>query len=240
MLTPKVVDPDNDKVTVTFSAPLNSRGEWQTSYGDAGEYAVIITAEDGVTTSSKTVKIVVEKVNVPPVISNIKDITINEGETVAFTPTAKDPNGDQVTVEVSQPLNEGTFRSDFKSEGIYQITVTASDGELKASQSFTLTVNNVNQKPVLSGLENSITLKEGELLWLQPTVNDADGDDVKVSFNGPVDKDGTWKPSYTDHGEYEVTVTADDGQDKAAQRIKIIVTDVNAPVEFLDIAVEVN
>src|SRR3989344_5666861 len=34
----KAVDPDGDTILYTFSAPLNTSGQWLTKEGDAGEY----------------------------------------------------------------------------------------------------------------------------------------------------------------------------------------------------------
>ena len=43
-LQPKVIDPDLAEVTITYSTPMNAQGEWQTNYGDAGEYIFSVTA----------------------------------------------------------------------------------------------------------------------------------------------------------------------------------------------------
>ena len=36
-LNAKIVDPDKDPVTYSYTAPINQRGEWKTNYGEAGE-----------------------------------------------------------------------------------------------------------------------------------------------------------------------------------------------------------
>jgi len=238
-LKPKLNDPDNDPITITYSKPLDDNGEWKTNYGDAGEYVVTISATDGKVTTERKIKIVVERVNIAPTITALEDITVNEGETVTFSPEATDPNGDKVTLTVSKPLNEESFTTDYTTAGEYKITVTASDGELETQESFKLTINDVNQKPEITNLQD-FTIKEGETLTIDPEVTDLDGDDVKVTISEPVGEDGTWELGYTDNGEYMVTVTADDGKDTVTKKVKVTVEDVNAPVEFLDIAVEVN
>ncbi|MBS3139474.1 hypothetical protein J4479_00540 [Candidatus Woesearchaeota archaeon] len=238
-LRPKVMDPDNDPVTVTYSTPINSQGEWQTNYGDAGEYTVIVTATDGVTTAAKNLRIIVEKDNVAPTIENIRDLTVNEGETVTFIPKTTDINGDKVTTTISAPLQEGAFKTDFTSAGVYQISVTASDGELETAKSFSLTVNNVNQKPIIKN-EEKLFIKEGETLQLTPIVEDPDGDETTVSISEPVGSDGLWKLGYTDNGEYVLTITANDGTDTVSKSVNVVVEDVNAPVEFIEIIVDVN
>ena len=39
----KTDDPDEDILTYSYTGPLNEYGEWQTTYGDAGEYSATIT-----------------------------------------------------------------------------------------------------------------------------------------------------------------------------------------------------
>ncbi len=230
-----VVDPDQDQVTYSFGKPLNDKGEWKTNYGDAGEYLVTLTATDGKLSSQKKVKIVVERVNVPPVISVLKDLVVKEGEKVNFKPEVSDPNKDKVTVSISAPLENGTFATDYLSAGQYEVTVTASDGELSVEKTFKLTVQDVNQLPVVTNLPEKVTVKEGAVLKLEPTVSDLDGEEVKVSISEPVGNDGSWETKYTDHGEYFVTVTADDGKDVVSKRVHVVVEDVNMPPQIVNV-----
>ena len=53
-------DKDKDNLFISYSGPLNSKGEWQTKAGDKGDYGVTVTVSDGKETISKMVKIVVE------------------------------------------------------------------------------------------------------------------------------------------------------------------------------------
>lgn len=232
-----VVDQDKDPVTFTFSKPLNPNGEWKTNYGDAGEYVVTLSATDGKLTTTKKVKMVVQRVNVPPVVEGVRDLTVREGEIVNFQPKVTDPNNDKVTVTTTEPLNSGTFKSDYASAGEYQITMVASDGELETEKTFKLTVLDVNQRPVINGV-NDIAVKEGEVITLKPEVADLDNDPLTVTVSDPVGNDGEWQTSYTDHGEYLVTLTANDGKDTVTQKVKVTVEDVNVAPEITDIALE--
>ena len=233
-LNAKVTDPDNDVVTYAFSAPLNKMGEWKTNYGDAGEYLVTLSATDGKLITEQKIKIVVERVNVAPIINGVKDIRVNEGATVRFEPEVVDPNGDAVNVEVSEPLKSGTFVTDHTSSGEYTITVLATDGELETEKTFKLTVNDVNVLPEVTNLAD-ITVKEGETVTIEPKVSDLDGDELLVTISDPVGNDGVWETSYTDHGAYVVTVTINDGKDTVTKNIKIVVGDVNMPPQIVDV-----
>ena len=232
-------DPDNDKLSYSFSPPLNELGVWRTKYGDAGEYLVIIKATDGKSSTEMPVKIIVKKVNVPPVIKNLKDIKVKEGETITFNPEVIDPNGDKVDISVSEPLKTYSFATDHTSAGEYQITVAATDGELTVEENFMLVIENVNQVPELKDLEDLI-VKEGELVKLEPGVSDLDNEEIKLTITEPVGDDGIWQTGYTDHGEYQVTVSASDGKDTVTKVISITVEDVNMPPEIIDVYLENN
>ena len=235
----KANDPDNDKVTYSFSQPLNELGVWRTKYGDAGEYFVTIKATDGKSSSEVPIKIIVERVNVPPIIKNLKDIKVKEGETIDFKPEVTDPNGDKVVVSISEPLKASTFVTDYTSAGQYQITVTASDGELTAEKSFQLVIDNVNQVPVLNNLKD-LVVNEGESVRLNPEVSDLDKDSIKITISEPVGDDGLWETSFTDHGVYSVIISATDGKDTVTKTISITVEDVNMPPEIIDVYLENN
>jgi len=56
-VTPIATDDDNDALTVSYSSPLNSAGNWQTDYSSAGVYTITVTASDGVSAAQKTFNI---------------------------------------------------------------------------------------------------------------------------------------------------------------------------------------
>ncbi|MBT5343229.1 hypothetical protein HOL59_06620 [Candidatus Woesearchaeota archaeon] len=238
-LNVQVSDPDKDVVTYAFTKPLNKQGEWQTNYGDAGEYVVTLTATDGKLTTEKKVKIIVERVNVPPTITGVKDITVSEGEQINFEPKVADPNGDAVSVSISEPLKSGTFVTDHTSAGEYDIKVVASDGELDTDKTFLLTINDVNELPVVSGLED-VTIKEGEVVELKPLITDLDENKITLTISEPLGNDGVWETGFTDHGVYVVTVVADDGKDKVTKKVTVTVEDINMPPVITDISLDLN
>jgi len=233
-LNVKIVDPDQDTVTYTFSKPLSKEGEWKTNYGDAGEYLVTVTATDGKLTTEKKVRIMVERVNVPPVITALADLMVKEGEVVELQPKVNDPNNDPLTITVSEPLKSGSFSTDHTSAGEYQIKISATDGELFSEETFKLTVEDVNELPVITELTD-VTVKEGETITLKPAVSDLDEDEIALTISDPVGDDGVWETSFTDHGEYFVTVTANDGKDAVHKRIRVLVEDVNMPPEIVEV-----
>ncbi len=230
-----VNDPDKDAVRYQFSPPLNKEGEWKTSYGDAGEYVVTISATDGKLTTEKKLKLVVEKVNVPPVIESLRDLAVKEGDNVEVTVKATDPNKDAVSVTISPPLSDGSWETDHTSAGEYVIKVVASDGELKSEASFVLTVHDVNVLPEITNLPERITVKEGEEVRINPTATDLDGDSVTIRISDPVGDDSVWQTGFTDNGQYVVTVTVTDGKDTITRKVNLVVEDVNMPPEITDV-----
>ncbi len=138
---PVVSDPDGDKVKITFSAPLDENGVWQTTEGDAGTYTVTVGASDGKTEVTKDVVVKVEPMNHPPVISNVKDVLVNAGETVVLTPEVTDPDGDTTTVTYSGWMTSNTKKTTEADGGKHNVTITASDGKLETSKTITVTVN---------------------------------------------------------------------------------------------------
>ncbi|MBU0470206.1 MAG: hypothetical protein KKA62_00655 [Nanoarchaeota archaeon] len=235
----KVTDPDNDVINYTFSPPLNEKGEWKTNYGDAGEYLVTLKATDGVHIVEKKIKVVVNRVNVAPVIQALKDLFVKEGQTVKFEPKVTDPNKDAVTVKVSEPLNGGVFVTNHESAGEYKIKVLASDGELESESFFKLVVEDVNVLPEIKNLKD-VKVKEGETVTLNLQTSDLDDDTVILKISDPVGDDGVWETTYVDHGEYLITVTADDGKDTVTKKIKLVVEDVNMPPKFEEISLDLN
>lgn len=236
-LTAIVTDPDEDEVTYYFSEPLTNDGVWQTNYGDAGEYEVTLTATDGEYTVEQLVLLIVNRVNVAPVMEDLMDLFYEEGDEIVFEPSVEDPNGDDMTITVSEPLASGSFETDHTSSGEYEITVTATDGELSTTQTFTLNIADVNVLPVISGLED-LEVTEGETVTLDLEIEDLDGDEVVVTISDPVGDDGVWEIGFTDNGEYEVTVTVDDGKDVVSESITITVIDINMPPEIIDVSLE--
>ncbi|MFC1801715.1 hypothetical protein ACFLZB_04610, partial [Nanoarchaeota archaeon] len=234
-----VSDADEDQVTYTFSKPLDENGQWQTNYGDAGEYIVTVTASDGLAKSEKKVLLLVNKKNVPPVIEGLEsELVVDEGDLVSLEPRITDPNRDEIEVTFSEPLDDlGMWFTDHTSAGQYEILVTASDGEMQSQETVELTVIDVNVPPTidLGGIDDVLVVNEGETVNINPVVTDLDNDAVEVTISEPIGNDGVWEIGYTDNGEYEITIIADDGKDTTTKEITLIVEDVNLPPEIIDI-----
>jgi beta propeller repeat protein len=182
----------------------------------------------------------------PPAFDSIDDKSINEGELLQFTVTAKDSDGDIPSLIARLATGEfleiigatftdhedgsGTFSwtPSYEQAGTYELIFTASDGELTDSETITVTVNNLNRAPVLSPVSNK-TVAEGKMLSFSISAHDADNDTLTYSIinlpMGAVFTNQTlnWTPSYEQAGTYEATFMVNDGQLSDNQTITITV-----------------
>lgn len=222
-------DPDGDTITYTFTAPLDSKGEWQTQQGDAGKYHVIITASDGKNKVEQEVLILVKSANKAPVIL-AEDIVVTEGDVINFEPSVTDADGDSVRVEVNGWKTDFPYQTNFEDSGTHYVTVTATDGKETVSKDVKMIVKNQNRAPMFEPIDD-IVIKEYDKITLRPKAQDPDGDEITFEYTEPLNNFGDWKTEKGDAGKYEVTITASDGELSDQQTIMIIVESSNeAPI----------
>ncbi|WP_342039365.1 InlB B-repeat-containing protein [Pontibacter indicus] len=132
--------------------------------------------------------------NCAPTIAAITNKTLNELTNLPSTIlSASDPNGDPLTFsfrhavdggEMNDGLPDGaafntttralTWRpSEAQGPGVFTIEVTASDGELSGTRSFTITVNEVNTAPIYDPISNAYG-KVGEKIEFTVRATDHD------------------------------------------------------------------
>ncbi|WP_039279437.1 putative Ig domain-containing protein, partial [Pectobacterium brasiliense] len=246
--------------TGTFSGtPVN---------GDVGNLTIKVTATDGSSASvSTTFGLTVTNVNDAPVVSGtITAQSIAQGGSLSVTVPAgtfTDPDGDTLTL--SATLADGTALPSWLSfnpatgtfsgtpsnadVGALSIKVTATDTtNASVSTTFSLTVTNVNDAPVVATpIPTQSVVQDGSLSFTVPagTFTDPDGDTLTLSatlangsplpgwitFNSAT---GTFSgtPSNADIGSLSIRVTATDGSNASVHTdFSLTVTNVNdAPV----------
>jgi len=148
-LSVEAEDPDGDDVTVTFGVPLGAQdGVWETKQGDAGTYEVEVTASDGKLEDAKTVKIIVQSLNNPPVIDlALPTINVEEGETVQIDAEITDPENDELTITYSGWMTSTSYLTDYDDAGTHVVTITVTDGINTATQDVTVNVLDKNRPP---------------------------------------------------------------------------------------------
>jgi len=226
--SPTATDPDGDTLTFSYSGWMTSNS-YTTNYTDAGTHTVTVIVSDGMLTDTQDVNITVLNSNQAPVLDQIINITVNEGEAVTFSPTATDQDGDTLTFSYSGWMTSNSYTTNYTDAGTHTVTVTVTDGILTESQDVTITVNNINQAPVLSTI-SPVTVNEGETITLSPTASDLDGDTLTFSYSGWMISN-SYTTNYTDAGTHTVTVTVSDGTMVDSQDFIVTVNNNNqAPV----------
>lgn len=247
-LVPKAQDPDADKLLFTFTSPLNEKGEWQTTYGDAGEYTVTLTVSDGQSTDSRDVLIIVNKKEESPTIDNSwpieSSLVIHETESVNFKVEASDLNKDPLTyswkfdgVETgSDP--EYNYQSDYDSAGTHTVKADVSDGLSSASRIWSVEALNVNRKPVMEQIGN-LRSKETDEVTIAVHATDDDEDPLEYSISDSRFKQNenvfTWQTDYDGAGEYWINVSVSDGTDTTEESILLTVENVNRKPVIVDV-----
>ncbi len=248
-LVPKAEDPDkNTNLAFTFTSPLSEKGEWQTNYGDSGQYTVTVTASDSESTTSREVLIIVNKKEEPPKIDAAKPIesglAIDEMQSIDFNVDASDLNKDPLTYNWKLDGKETgteskyTYQTTYDNAGTHTVKADVSDGLSSVSKIWSVDVKNVNRKPVLQKISD-IKAKETDKIVITALATDDDQDPINYSISDSRFKQEgnvfTWQTDYDSAGTYQVTATAADWKDKSEQTFSVSVENVNRPPVITDI-----
>jgi PKD repeat protein len=212
-LYPIVSDPDGDAVKIYYSDRFNRLGRWKTTYDDAGDYTISLTASDGNKSATENVRVVVTNINRLPEFGRIKDKTVKENETVSFLLPVTDDDGEDLTIWTENlppgaSFDEGmfTWTPDYdtvtpEDENKKEVTIIfmASDSGIRrratgnntelpeevVARSVTITVKDVNRPPVLTKLdpEQEITALLGNQLIFSAEATDPDGDELTYKWD---------------------------------------------------------
>jgi len=185
--------------------------------------------------------------NQPPVLSPIGDKSIGEGELLEFTISATDSNGDPLTYSASNLPSGASFDTGTSTfswtpgsgqEGSYpNVHFEVTDGELTDAEDITITVNSVNNPPVLTAIGNK-SVNEGELIQFTISAIDPDGDSLTCSASNlpsgasfdSGNRTFSWTPSFTQAGSYSnVHFEVTDGELTDTEDITITVSNVKDP-----------
>ncbi len=226
---------------------------WTPTYEQADSYSVNFTVTDGEFTDFEEITITVNNVNRAPVLDPIGDKNVAEGELLAFTVSASDPDGDALTYAAqNMPAGAGfdagtrtfSWTPTFDQAGDYAVNVTVSDGALMDYEEIVITVTNVNRAPVLDPIGNK-DVAEGNLLQFTVSATDPDGDALTYaamnipsgSVFDPSSRTFSWTPTNSQSGSYTLNFTVTDGSLWDYEEITITVSDVpqNLPPELAPI-----
>ena len=228
-------------------------------------------AEDGVTYNiyrDGNAQLRVEtgvQVQIPPaVFTSPAAVSVAEGQSAAYEAAATDDEGDPLVYSLSGTdaalftINANTgevsfiaapdfeMPGDADGDNVYDITVTASDGDNSRDHNVAITVTNENDIPVFLSPATA-NAQENQTAAYEAAATDADGDPLVYSLSGTdaalftIDRDtGEVRfrvaPDFEDPDDadgdnvYDITVTAFDGTNRTDHNVAITVTDYNIPV----------
>ncbi|MEZ5276882.1 MAG: Ig-like domain-containing protein [Opitutaceae bacterium] len=231
----------------------------------SGTATVTIAVSDGSLTGSDTFELTVSPVNDAPTISNISNKTVAEDSptsAIAFTVSDLETSAGSLTVSGSSSnpslvLNSAIVFSGSGGNralvvtpaagqsGTATITVTVSDGNLSASDSFVLTVTGVNDAPTISNITNKTVNEDTATAAIGFTISDAETAAGSLTVSGSSsnttlvpneaivfggsngNRTVTVSPAANQSGTANITVTVNDGSLSASDTFTLTVTAVN-------------
>ncbi len=259
---PDASDADGDSLTFTISG-LPGWARFNASTGrlsgrpevdDAGTYDdIVISVSDGKASSSLPAFVLTvtapPPTNSPPTISGSPPRSVEVGSAYTFSPTAEDPDGDDLVFSISRRPAWATFDTSTGtlsgtpgsgSSGRYRdIVIRVSDGQLtSALPAFSINVTEpdpTNSPPTISGTPTS-TVEAGRWYRFDPDASDADDDALTFAISGRPAWAGfntstgrlSGRPEADDAGTYaDIVISVSDG--KASSSLPAFSLTVTAP-----------
>ena len=244
-------DPNNDPLTFSLGLgapagatinPTTGAFSWTpTEAQGPGIFSISVGVSDGQLTTFAKFTVTVREVNQAPVLAAIANQTVNEGELLSFTATATDADIPANTLTFSLgagapagaaiDATTGLFTwtpTEAQGPGVFDITIVVTDNgtpALSDSQTFTVTVVEVNQPPVLDPIDDK-EVDEGTLLSFTVTAGYPDLPATTLTFSlGPGAPAGAAIDATT--GLFTWTPTEEQGP--GVFQVTIIVTDNGTP-----------
>jgi len=210
----------------------------------------------GYCVESNSVNLRVTSVNDAPVLQEIENIIVNENELVTIRANAVDVDSTILAFEIndsrfSQQGNVFTWQTDYNSSGVYVVEISVSDDLLKDSQEVTITVNDLNEPPYLSSIDD-ITIDEDSGFTDNFALNAIDNDGFIASYeviNENVNQvncqvsDAVFgvSPKENWYGTAFCTIQVkDDDNAVDSKQVKIIVNAINDKPEITSFSPEYN
>ena len=164
--------------------------------------------------------------NRPPVITSTALTVINEDQLYSYIVTASDADDDAITLSASQLPSWLSFTSytgaltgtpNNDEVGAYSVVITATDASNSSvSQTFTITVSNVNDAPVISGTP-ATTVAQGTNYSFTPSAADPDSG---TNFTFSIANKPTWASFNTETGN----LTGTPGANNVGTSSNVIIT----------------
>jgi len=225
IIQPAYNDPDNDRVSFSYSGFMDSNKK-NVGFDDSGEYVVKITATDGIFTETRFVDVKVNDVNRKPVFDQIENAVVTEDNEIRIELKANDEDNDAIgfstlNLPKNAKLKDNLFiwKPDFDFvEGTQkELTVffTASDGTDEVTQKVKITVLNKNRPPKLVNASNNLIANKDKPVLFGINAVDEDSDiltyEWKFSFFDEFTGENNHQRIFTTTGTKKVEVKISDG-----------------------------
>ncbi|MGI2138004.1 beta strand repeat-containing protein, partial [Shewanella baltica] len=268
----------DSSASVSFTAPISNGGSAITSYAviaspggatvngtaspitfsgltNGTAYTFTVTATNAAGTSvvsAASNSVTPQPSNSAPTITGSPTLTINQGASYLFTPTAADSPGDTLSFSIlNKPVwatfnpTTGTLSGTPSNQDVGMtngIVISVSDGTLSASlPAFNLSVTNVNDAPVATS--STVTLVEDGSVTITLSAVDADNDPltyevVSLPASGTLEQHGTvwlYTPEQDFNGADALSFIAKDAElSSEPATVTINVTPVNDDPQAVD------
>jgi len=114
---------------------------------------------DGENSVTKKFEVVIQEVNTAPIIKEIPDIFVDEGETIILDIDAKDREDDDLYMMINGFMDNEEYTTSYEDaypDGCsrrgctaeYTVTILVNDGELETSQDLRIYIRDKNRPPV--------------------------------------------------------------------------------------------
>lgn len=237
-------DADGDALTYSDNATLfniTASGLISFSPSSAVNESVMITVSDGSLTDTEAITVYALNTNDAPTIDAYFPASatpsINELQPQTFNVTASD---EETTPNIRWYKNgvlvnqtsEYVFTTTYTSAGTYTIEALVDDGLENDTQSWTLTVNNVNRAPVINAIATQ-QATEDQLFTYTVSASDPDGNTLVYSDNTSLFAIGvltgtiSFTPTQANVGVHSIRVSVADGTTRKNTTFTLNITNVN-------------
>jgi hypothetical protein len=227
--------------------PASGTLTWTPGFTQAGSYQVKIKVTDsGGLSAELNVPVEVTDVNRPPQLQSVPAQTVDEGAALSFNLSATDEDTDNQLVYSISNLPDGasldensgqfSWTPGFDQAGNNNLQAKVSDGTAESTTTISVTVNDVNRPPTISG-GGSVTITAGETATLSFSGSDPDGDNLTFESGdlpsgatlNSSSGDFSWTPADDQTGNFSFTVRVSDGKESAETSGSVTVNPKPAP-----------
>ncbi|MBW6519206.1 MAG: putative Ig domain-containing protein [ANME-2 cluster archaeon] len=182
-------------------------------------------------------------IDTAPVLYAIGARSVGEENTLAFTLSASDADGDSLTYSATNlpagaslnPVSGAVSWTPADGDaGTYVVTFEVTDGYLSDSETVTITVNDVNNVPVITAFvpADGSVFGEGDSITIDVTASDTDNQvlSYSIKINGVTKSTSSsyaWETDYLSAGAHTIDITVSDGIDQVTETHIININDVH-------------